>query len=113
MVGFVTVCGLVLGIIVGVFRPVHIPAVYSKYVGLALLAGMDSILGGIKGYLKDTFDATVFFSGFLINSLVAALLGYLGDQLGIDLYLAAVVVFGSRMYQNIAIIRRVLLKKEA
>jgi small basic protein len=55
----------------------------------------------------------VFFSGFLINSLVAALLGYLGDQLGIDLYLAAVVVFGSRMYQNIAIIRRVLLKKEA
>jgi small basic protein len=113
MVGFVTVCGLVLGIIVGIFRPVHIPAVYSKYVGLALLAGMDSILGGIKGYLKDTFDATVFFSGFLINSLVAALLGYLGDQLGIDLYLAAVVVFGSRMYKNIAIIRRVLLKKEA
>jgi len=113
MVGFVTVCGLVLGIVIGILRPVHISAVYSKYVGLALLAGMDSILGGIKGYLKDTFDPTVFFSGFLINSLVAALLGYLGDQLGIDLYLAAVVVFGSRMYQNIAIIRRVLLKKEA
>jgi len=113
MVGFVTVCGLVLGIVIGVVRPVRIPAIYSKYVGLALLAGMDSILGGIKGYLKDSFDATVFFSGFLINSLVAALLGYLGDQLGIDLYLAAVVVFGSRMYQNIAIIRRVLLKKEA
>src|SRR5450830_844460 len=75
MVGFVTVCGLVLGIVIGILRPVHIPAVYSKYVGLALLAGMDSILGGIKGYLKDTFDATVFFSGFLINSLVAALLG--------------------------------------
>ena len=98
MVGFVTVCGLVLGIVIGILRPVHISAVYSKYVGLALLAGMDSILGGIKGYLKDTFDPTVFFSGFLINSLVAALLGYLGDQLVIDLYLAAVVVFGSRMY---------------
>ncbi len=112
MVGFVTVCGLVLGIIAGVLHPEHIPAIYSKYVGLALLAGMDSILGGIKGYLKDSFDATVFFSGFLINSLIAALLGYLGDQLGIDLYLAAVVVFGSRMFQNIAVIRRVLLKKE-
>ncbi len=113
MVGFVTVCGLVLGIVIGILRPVHIPAIYSKYVGLALLAGIDSILGGIKGYLKDTFDTTVFFSGFLINSFVAAFLGYLGDQLGIDLYLAAVVVFGSRIYQNIAIIRRVLLKKEA
>jgi small basic protein len=107
------VSGLVLGIAVGILRPVHIPAVYSKYVALALLAGVDSILGGIKGYLKDSFDATVFFSGFLINSLVAALLGFLGDQLGIDLYLAAVIVFGSRIYQNIAIIRRVLLKKEA
>ncbi|MDO9100121.1 MAG: small basic family protein [Caldisericota bacterium] len=113
MVGIITVSGLVLGIAVGILRPVHIPAVYSKYVALALLAGVDSILGGIKGYLKDSFDATVFFSGFLINSLVAALLGFLGDQLGIDLYLAAVIVFGSRIYQNIAIIRRVLLKKEA
>ncbi len=113
MVGIITVSGLVLGIALGILRPVHIPAVYSKYAALALLAGVDSILGGIKGYLKDSFDATVFFSGFLINSLVAALLGFLGDQLGIDLYLAAVIVFGSRIYQNIAIIRRVLLKKEA
>ena len=52
-------------------------------------------------------------TGLVNRGLVAALLGYLGDQLGIDLYLAAIVVFGSRMYQNIAIIRRVLLKKEA
>jgi len=35
----------------------------------------------------------------------------LGDRLGLELYLAAVVVFGVRLFQNLGIIRRYLLKK--
>ncbi|AEJ43153.1 protein of unknown function DUF1290 [Alicyclobacillus acidocaldarius subsp. acidocaldarius Tc-4-1] len=38
--------------------------------------------------------------------MVAALLAYIGNQLGVDLYLAAVVAFGVRLFQNIAVIRR-------
>ncbi|NTW05851.1 MAG: small basic family protein, partial [Peptococcaceae bacterium] len=41
----------------------------------------------------------------------AAGLAFIGERLGIDLYLAAVVAFGVRLFQNLAIIRRNLLKK--
>jgi small basic protein len=50
-------------------------------------------------------------TGFITNTLLAAGLAYLGDRLGVELYLAAVVVFGVRLFQNLAIIRRYLLKK--
>ncbi|HBQ87244.1 MAG TPA: hypothetical protein DD811_12325, partial [Syntrophomonas sp.] len=34
-----------------------------------------------------------------------------GDQLGVALYTAAVFVFGVRIFQNLAIIRRIALNK--
>ncbi|MFY9141030.1 MAG: small basic family protein, partial [Thermacetogeniaceae bacterium] len=53
--------------------------------------------------------AAILLTGFFSNTLMAALLAYLGDQLGVDLYLAAVIAFGVRLFQNLAIIRRELL----
>jgi small basic protein len=35
----------------------------------------------------------------------------MGEKLGVDLYLAAILVFGNRMFLNFAIIRRYLLNK--
>ena len=35
----------------------------------------------------------------------------LGDKLGVPIYLAAVIVFGGRLFDNFAIIRRLLLEK--
>ena len=47
---------------------------------------------------------------YSIPALVFAYIGmWLGQKMGIPLYLAAVVVFGTRMFQNFAEIRRELL----
>jgi small basic protein len=43
--------------------------------------------------------------------LAAAGLAYIGDRVGVDLYLAAIVAFGARAFQNISIIRRHWLEK--
>jgi small basic protein len=67
--------------------------------------------GGIRAVMEDHFDSTVFISGFFSNTLLAAGLAFIGERLGIDLYLAAVVAFGVRLFQNLAIIRRHLIKK--
>jgi adenosylhomocysteinase len=40
------------------------------------------------------------------NMLLAGLLTLLGDRLGVDLYIAAIVAFGVRIFNNLAIIRR-------
>lgn len=102
---------LLFGIFIGLQMPVFIPFVYAKYMSIAILAALDSAFGGIRAYMEDVFDNVVFVSGFFVNILLAAGLAYLGDRLGVELYLAAVVAFGVRIFQNLAIIRRYLLKK--
>jgi len=102
---------LVFGIFIGFQIPIAIPLVLTKYVSVAILAAMDSVFGGIRSYMDDAFDNNVFLTGFFTNALLAAGLAYLGDRLAVDLYLAAVVAFGVRIFENLAIIRRYLIKK--
>lgn len=102
---------LLIGIFIGLQMPVLFPVLYAKYMSIAILAALDSVIGGIRAYMEDGFDSTIFATGFVVNALLAAGMAYLGDRLGVDLYLAAVLVFGVRLFQNMAIIRRYLMKK--
>lgn len=102
---------LVLGFFVGFQLPVMLPVIYVKYMSIGILAALDSVLGGIRAYMEESYDNTIFISGFIVNTFLAAGLAFLGDRLGVELYLAAVVVFGVRLFDNLGIIRRYLLKK--
>lgn len=106
----IPILGLIVGLIIGIFLPFHIPQAYSNYAAVAILAALDSVLGGYSASLEGKFDIKIFLSGFFGNSLLAALLAFIGDKLGIQLYLAAVFAFGNRIFLNFANIRRKLLK---
>lgn len=101
---------LIAGVLLGLHLPV-MSYVLTKYMSIAVLAALDSVFGGIRAYQEDHFDTLIFLSGFIANTLLAAGLAYMGDILRIELYMAAVVAFGVRIFQNLAIIRRYLLKK--
>jgi small basic protein len=103
------IIGLCLGGLIGYFIPFEFSQSFSKYSAIAILAGLDTSFGGIRAGLEDRFDLGSFISGFTFNSILAASLTYLGDTLGIDLNVAASVVFGVRLFDNLAIIRRHLL----
>jgi len=103
--------GLAIGVVLGLLSPVALPAAYAKYMSVAVLAALDSVFGGIRAGMEDHFDNTVFISGFFSNALLAAVLAYIGDRLGVELYLAAIFAFGVRLFTNLAIIRRHLLSK--
>jgi len=107
----IPIFGLIVGILVGVFIPYTIPDMYSSYVAVAILAALDSVFGGIAATVQKKFNMPIFLSGFFGNALLAAALAYIGDQMGIQLYLAAVFAFGNRLFLNFAIIRRFLLNK--
>lgn len=108
----VPILGLIIGILIGVFFiPVNIPQQYSNYVAVAILAALDSVFGGIAATLQNKFDMKIFLSGFFGNALLAAGLAYIGDQLGIDIYLAAIFAFGNRLFLNFALIRRHILNR--
>lgn len=101
--------GLAAGLALGIFFPLEIPATLTLYVGVGLLAALDSALGGVRARLRQDFRMSIFLSGILGNALIAVFLTWLGEKMGVPLYLAAVVAFGTRMFQNFGEIRRELL----
>ncbi|AST92139.1 small basic family protein [Sutcliffiella cohnii] len=103
--------GLLIGIFLGLSSEIKVPDEYSNYLSIAVLAALDTLFGGIRAYLQNNYDDKVFVSGFFFNIILAASLAFLGVHLGVDLYLAAVFAFGVRLFQNIAVIRRILLSK--
>ncbi|RSD28106.1 small basic family protein [Mesobacillus subterraneus] len=105
------IMGLIIGAIIGLLTDIRIPAEYSNYLSIAILAALDTLFGGIRAQLQNIYDEKVFVSGFFFNIVLAASLAFLGVHLGVDLYLAAVFAFGVRLFQNIAVIRRILLTK--
>ena len=89
-----------------------VPFSVADYLSLAVLAGLDSVFGGIRAGMEGHFRSDVFLSGFVVNMLLAVLLVHLGWQIGVpDLYLAAVVTLGGRIFLNLSVIRRHWLER--
>lgn len=106
----IPVIGLIIGLILGIFLPIKLPTMYSSYLSVAILACLDSVFGGIRSSMENKFDTDIFISGFFGNAILAAALTYLGDRLNVPIYLAAVVVFGGRIFQNFAVMRREIIE---
>jgi small basic protein len=102
--------GLVLGLLVGLLLSPAIPQEYSRYTAVAILGGLDAVFGAIRADLAGIYNARLFWSGFIGNAVLAIGLTFLGDRLGVDLFLAAVVAFGVRLFNNLARIRRHFLE---
>lgn len=105
------IIGLVGGIVLGFTLNISYPTEYSFYITMGLLAALDSILGAARSYLERKYNNLIFISGFITNAVLAGALAYLGDRLGVPLYYAAILVFGGRLFQNLAVIRRLLIEK--
>lgn len=108
----VLVLALALGITLGLLTNIAVPAAVLTYLGVSVLAAIDACLGGVRASLERTFDDKVFVSGFVTNTLMAAFIVFVGDRIGVrELYLAAVVAFGIRLFDNLSTVRRLLFHR--
>jgi len=100
--------GLLLGIAVGLLFEVEVPSVVQPYLPIAVVAALDAVFGGIRAVMEGIFEDKVFVVSFISNVLIAALIVFLGDQLGVGAQLstAVIVVLGIRIFTNVASIRR-------
>ena len=110
MIFLVMIIACVLGVMVGLNVPI-ISYTYSSYLAIAIIAALDSVFGGVASVINKKFDMKIFISGFFGNAILAILLTVLGEKLNIDIYLAAIVVFVGRMFNNLGIIRRYYVEK--
>src|SRR5918993_661971 len=98
--------GLLLGVLAGLILNVNVSFEFSRYSAVAILAALDSVLGAVRAELDGVYDNRIFISGFIVNAIIAVLLTFIGDRLGLDLYLVALITFGLRIFDNVALIRR-------
>ena len=108
----IAVLGLVVGIVAGLFLEPTVPIWLQPYLPIAVVAALDAVFGGFRALLDGIFDDKVFVVSFVANVLVAALIVFLGDKLGVGAQLSTgvVVVLGIRIFSNAAAIRRRLFR---
>lgn len=103
---------LVVGVVLGLVVEPTVPLWLQPYLPIAVVAALDAVFGGIRARLDGIFDSKVFVVSFVSNVLVAALIVFLGDKLGVggQLSTGVVVVLGIRIFGNAAAIRRHLFR---
>lgn len=104
------IIGLVVGIVLGIWLQPSLPPQLQPYLPIAIVAALDALFGGFRAYLDRIFDDRVFVVSFVSNVLIAALIVWVGDLIGVgsQLSTAVVVVLGIRIFTNVAAIRRKL-----
>ena len=96
--------GLVLGVFLGLLLQPEVPVWLQPYLPIAVVAALDAVFGALRAFLDGIFDDKVFVVSFVSNVLIAALIVYLGDQLGVggQLSTGVIVVLGIRIFSNVA-----------
>lgn len=104
--------GLLAGVVLGVVWQPTVPLWLQPYLPIAVVAALDAVFGGVRALLDGIFDDKVFVVSFVANVLVAGLVVFLGDQLGVGAQLSTgvIVVLGIRIFTNAAAIRRHLFR---
>ena len=110
MIFIAILIGCILGAIIGINAPM-ISYTYSSYLAIAIIAALDSVFGGITSVINKNFDLKIFITGFFGNAILSILLTILGQKLNVDIYLAAIIVFVGRMFNNLGIIRRYYIER--
>jgi small basic protein len=102
------IIGLVVGVVLGLLLRPDVPLWMEPYLPIAVVAAMDAVFGALRAFLDGIFSDKVFVVSFVSNVLIAALIVFLGDKLGVGAQLSTgvVVVLGIRIFSNVAAIRR-------
>ena len=104
----IAIVALLAGIALGLWLEPTLPGFLTPYLPIMIVASLDALFGAARAWLDGIYSDRVFATSFFSNVLIAALIVFVGDQIGVGTQLstAGVVVFGIRIFSNAAAIRR-------
>lgn len=105
----VPLIALLLGALLALVLKVRVADAMGQYLAVACLAGLDTVLGGLRSAYESKFQTDVFLSGFFANVVIAFFIAWLGDKIGINLYMVVALVMGMRIFTNLSLLRRYVL----
>ncbi len=108
----IAVIGLAIGIALGIFLHPDVPIWLQPYLPIAVVAALDAVVGAFRALAEGTFVDRVFIVSFLSNIVIAGVLVFLGDQLGVGAQISTgvIIVLAMRIFANAAAIRRKFFK---
>ena len=101
--------GVIIGLMIGSIIPLI--TINTKILAVMIIVSADTLIGSLKSYLESNFNDIEMISGFIINSIVAVSLVFLGDYLIVSLYYLVLFALGIRIFENLSKIRQHLIKK--
>ena len=108
----IAVIGLAIGVALGIFLHPDVPIWLQPYLPIAVVAALDAVVGAFRALAEGTFVDRVFIVSFLSNIVIAGLLVFLGDQLGVGAQISTgvIIVLAMRIFATAAAIRRKFFK---
>ena len=107
----IPILAVVIGIALGFMIRVPLTGIAAVYMGVGVVAGMDSVFDGVRSANEGKFRSDVFVTGFFANIFIAFFLAWFGDRIGVNVYFVAILVMGTRIFTNLSLIRRQMLTK--
>lgn len=109
MIGIIA---LLIGLFAGLLIQPDIPLWIQPYLPIAMIAALDAVVGAGRAALEKRFSDRIFVISFASNTLLAAAMVFLGDQLGIGSQLSTgvLIVLAMRIFVNASAIRRLIFK---
>ena len=107
----IAIIGLIVGVVLGLVFSPTLPSFLQPYLPIMIVAALDALFGALRAWLEGTFSDKVFVVSFISNVLIAALIVWLGDLIGVGSQLSTgvIVVLGIRIFTNAAAVRRAIL----
>ena len=104
----IALLGLVIGVVLGLLFGPDVPLWLQPYLPIAIVAALDALFGAVRALLDGVFSDRVFVVSFVSNVVIASLIVFVGDQLGVGAQLSTgvIVVLTIRIFANVAAIRR-------
>lgn len=103
--------GLILGIVAGLNLDLVYNPDYIVYISLAILAILNTIFNMLHENKTSELSFVKSIAFLLTDLLFALFLGFVGEQLGLPIYLAAVFAFGNNIYKKLRILVNIFLEK--
>jgi len=94
--------GLIFGLLIGTMFPLSIPVIQAKYLSIGALSAIDCVFIGFRAKLNNHFNTLLFAIEFVLNTIIAIGLVYLGDIMNTDLFVAIAIIFSARIFYNLS-----------
>lgn len=93
-----------IGFVLGSLLPVDVSIVFYPFISIALLALTDSVFFGLNQLREEIPDIWKIVLRLILELFFGCFIVFFGNQVGLDLYLVAVIPLGVSIIYNMHIL---------